>query len=175
MPANKEVMEAIVGMYNERFIYRRCNRFGTSNLPNGEYDAVLISSAGDSSTASSRDELARVRFAVRESAAHHPKLTVSTPSFVINNNDSLWVEWTNTLGDRHDFIAIYRNSTVDVNNYVGLLYTGGKFNGKALLDFTDQKIFPVPLVNGNYKALLMSNDQFVELARINFEIIAVDS
>lgn len=154
--AGRAPAEALTGMYNERFSYRRCNRFGTSNLPAGEYDAVLLSSPAS-------EELARVRFVVTE-AAVHPSLAVSATT------TSALLVWALSPGDRHDFIAVYAAGTVDVNKFLGMVFTGGKFSAQATVQFSDPLYFPSPLPPGRYDAVLMSNDQFVELARASFEI-----
>lgn len=164
VPANANPQNStIVGMFNEPMIYRRLVRFGSNPLEVGEYDAVLIDALSETF-----DEISRVRFTVIEK---HTLLELSGSTEIISltsDNPFLIIEWKYSPGDRDDFIAIYSMETVDVNDYLGIVYTGARFSGSIMFNVTDCNI---PFQIGKYKALFMSNDQYVELGRIIFEII----
>jgi endonuclease/exonuclease/phosphatase family metal-dependent hydrolase len=165
VPANgKPKKSTIVGMFNEPMIYRRSVRFGSNPLEVGEYDAVLM----NSSSKIPYDEVGRVRFTVIDKDTLL-ELSGSTDVVSLSSDiPSLVIEWKHAPGDRDDFIAIYALDTVDVNDYLGLVYTGARFSGSIVFNITDCNI---PFQVGNYKALFMSNDQFVELGRVTFEIV----
>jgi endonuclease/exonuclease/phosphatase family metal-dependent hydrolase len=165
VPANgKPKNSTIVGMFNEPMIYRRSVRFGSNPFEVGEYDAVLL----NASSKVPYDEVDRVRFTIIDKETIL-ELSSSTDIISISSDiPSLVIEWKYAPGDRDDFIAVYSLSTVDVNDYLGLVYTGARFSGSIVFNITDCNI---PFEIGSYKALFMSNDQFVELGRVTFEVV----
>jgi endonuclease/exonuclease/phosphatase family metal-dependent hydrolase len=190
VPANgNPENEAILGMFNEPMIYRRCVRFGSNPLSIGEYDAVLMNasssakgrsargtvkgtvgggSGGTRTTDEAPQEMGRVRFVVIESDTLL-ELGASTDVIPLSSSDpTVIIDWKYAPGGRDDFIAIYSAGTVDVNDYLGVVYTGAKFTGSLVFEVNDCNI---PFTTGRYHALFMSNDQFVELGRISFEIV----
>lgn len=166
VPANGDPLssDVLTGMYNEPIILRRTVHFGTHFLPQREYDAVLLLDS---------EEISRVRFSVIEENCR-PFLEVipnvlERTSFVTDS--AVTLKWTMTRGNKHDFLAIYEASTVDVNNHLAMLYTGAKFSGETKISIDDRSIFKKPLEKGKYTVMLMHNDQFVEMARTSFDII----
>ena len=99
-------------------------------------------------------------------------MSVSKSILIHSEDNTLTVSWKYSYGDRDDFIAIYLDEITDVNNYLALLYTGGKFSNEIVFNFTDTNLFTTPLEIGKYNAIFMSNDQYVELARVSFEVIS---
>ena len=165
VPANgKPKKSTIVGMFNEPMIYRRSVRFGSNPFEVGEYDAVLM----NSSSKIAYDEVGRVRFTVIEKGTILELFGSTDVVSLSSDIPSLVIEWKHAPGDRDDFIALYSLNTVDVNDYLGLVYTGARFSGSIVFNITDCNI---PFEIGHYKALFMSNDQFVELGRITFEVV----
>jgi endonuclease/exonuclease/phosphatase family metal-dependent hydrolase len=138
---------------------RRCNRFGTSALPEGEYDAVLMREGSD-------QELHRVRFAI---ITTETKMLLSATVNTATN--TVLVHWQHSPGDRHDFVAVYPASSKNVYAPLGMQFVGGRFSGNTTLDLSDTSLFADPLRTGTYNVMFMSNDQFVELARCSFEIL----
>lgn len=167
VPANKDITSAVLGMYNEPIIYRRCTRFGTNSLSIGEYDALLFNTIDNKPD----KEFNRVRFLVVDKDTTI-EMSVSKSTLTYLEDTSITIQWKYSYGDRDDFIAIYSENTIDVNNYITLLYTGGKFTQEMIFDFMDTNVFTTPLEVGKYNAIFMSNDQYVELARVSFEIVA---
>jgi hypothetical protein len=156
--------DVLTGMYNEPIIFRRTVHFGTHHLPQREYDAVLLLD---------NEEISRVRFSVIEENCR-PFLEVlpnvlERTSFVEMNE--LTLKWTMTRGNKHDFLAIYEEATVDLNSHLAMIFTGAKFSGQMKVSLNDRTIFKEPLSKGTYTVMLMNNDQFVEMARTRFVII----
>ena len=169
VPADRDPLSAdvVTGMFNEPIIYRRTVRFGTHMLTAREYDAVLLS-VGEAPA-----EVARVRFAVIEE--NTPTQVFATPTVnmsqnVGGENDWITFSWRDSPGNRHDFLAIYKDSTVDVNDYCGLIFTGGHFGGELTVQLGNKKLFHRPMEAGFYKVMFMNNDEFLELARASFRL-----
>lgn len=153
-----EDCDVLVAFYFEPLTERRCNRFGTSSLPEGEYDAVLVSQG-------SLQELHRVRFAVISFDTR-----VQLSASMDNKTNSVLIRWEHSPGDRHDFIGVYIAGFKNIYAPLGTQYVGGLFSGNATLNVADTSVFAVPLSKGAYEVLFLSNDQYVELARCSFEI-----
>jgi len=164
--AHRPASEAITGLYNEKLSYRRKIRFGSYTLSPGEYEAVLLSSKSEGEG----EELARVVFAV---VAPHvvPRLWVHTP--VVPLNGEVILCWEHTPGNRMDWVAIYEASNVDLGGFIGNFYTGAKFSGKFSVSLKDSKVFSKQLPTvGEYKAILLRNDEFVALAETRFTVVS---
>jgi hypothetical protein len=160
VPADADpATSTLVSMREELLIYRRCNRFGTSMLSAGEYDAVLVNP-------STNVQESRVRFYLRNES-EVVDLQADCSQCAVTSH--LTLQWTGSPGDRDDFIGIYLWGEVDVNSYVGLAYTGATFSGNMTLFLNDRSVFPDGLRSGKYLALFMNNDEYIELARVAFE------
>jgi endonuclease/exonuclease/phosphatase family metal-dependent hydrolase len=144
------------GAIGELEAWRRAAHFASNDMAAGDYDAVLLDTAGRARQ--------RARFTIVSRDAT-PRITVTRQADT--GARGLQVSWSNAPGNRHDWIGIYRAGEVNVTGSLAIVYTDARFNGSLDLPLTSEK---GPLPPGAYEARLMRDDSFAILAVAPFTI-----
>jgi len=130
--------------------------FGTARLAPGAYLAAMSDANGK--------RLASVPFWVTDPAAK-PGVAVAKAS--VKSGDPIYVSWSNSPGNKFDWIGIYSATDPDLYNYLGYLYTNATVAGSVTFKTED---FGDALAPGEYEARLLRDDAYVELAIVKFTV-----
>ena len=133
-------------------------KFGTQDIPPGAYDAILVTA--------NQKEIARTGFHVLAKDAV-PELRLEKSTY--KQGDPIKVFWRNAPGMKNDWIGIYHATDTDLlGGYIAFVYTGATVEGSAILDGAKT------LKPGKYELRLMLEDEYVGLAKTEFEIETED-
>jgi endonuclease/exonuclease/phosphatase family metal-dependent hydrolase len=128
---------------------------GTRSLRAGRYDAALLDRRGR--------VLARSPFWI-EARGTQPGIGAVRRSF--RRGAPIPLRFRGAPGNKYDWVGIYRAGEPDVYNYIGFLYTGARPRGSITFTRADLgKLAP-----GRYRATLMLDDGYSELARTRFRV-----
>ena len=130
--------------------------FATGRLRPGDYEAVLLDSAGP--------PLARTRFTLLGRDAV-PEVEVRRRAS--QGTEPIDVRWRNAPGNRWDWVGVYRAGETVPGNHLIWKHTGATISGSARLEPDD---FPAPLAPGRYEVRLMEDDGYDLLASAEFVV-----
>jgi endonuclease/exonuclease/phosphatase family metal-dependent hydrolase len=132
--------------------------FETIGWTAGAYEAVLLDG--------SDTELSRIPFWVKEPDAG-PEISTGEPTYAVG--EGVDVHWTNSPGNRWDWVGIYkRGRDPHVVYYLLWAYTHNTIQGSLTIDDTAHGPWPLPA--GKYSVYLLADDGYKLLAGSPFSI-----
>jgi endonuclease/exonuclease/phosphatase family metal-dependent hydrolase len=132
--------------------------FPTGMWQPGDYDAVLLDGAGG--------ELSRIAFWLKAPGTG-PVISTDMSSYAIG--EPIEVTWSNTRGERWDWIGVYpREEDPRAASYLLWTHTGATVEGSLMLD--DFANGPFPLAAGDYRVSLFRDDGYVRMAHADFTV-----
>jgi hypothetical protein len=128
---------------------------GTRTLRPGTYRAGLLDRRGR--------VLASSRFWI-EARGTQPAIRAAHESF--DRGAPIKLRFRGAPANKYDWVGIYPAGESDVYNYLGFLYTGARPSGKVTFTQSDLG----KLARGRYRATLMLDDGYSDLARATFRV-----
>jgi endonuclease/exonuclease/phosphatase family metal-dependent hydrolase len=147
--------EAITGIADVPLNDRPTVKLAGRTLAPGAYDAVLLDAEGA--------ERARTQFYVVD-PTKPVTLATEKPSYTVG--EPVTVSWTNTLGERFEWLGIYKKGEPNVYNYWAYTYTAGHVDGSTVIgpDLLGE------LPAGEYEVRLQRDDHYVSEAEAAFTV-----
>lgn len=135
--------------------WRPAGRFSSRAFDVGDYDAVLLGEEGE--------ELARTGFIVRDAAS---AVQLQLVNATVRSGDRLRVRWSNGLGNKHDWIGIFRAGAA-LGDALVRHYIAARYRGELELPTrTDAG----PMTAGDYELRLMRDDSPTVEASLPFTL-----
>jgi exonuclease III len=128
-------------------------------LEPGDYKVRMMREDGS-------EEFASAQFRVLDPNAL-PQVVIANTT--IKAGEPIVVSWKNSPGNQHDWIGLYRAGTSDTHQYLTWLYTDGALDGTVTFSVEKAR---GKLPPGEYKASLLVNDGYNEIASTTFTVTA---